>query len=352
MKHVVKKLISIVVIVVFIFTATPFVLPVQAAVLTSFEDNLTRLQTSTLADHIIKFVTPTGVGPGQNITLTFDSDFTMGSFALNNFDLSVASTCNGVFLDRSLGVNPPIAPNWRVTQSGNVVTFANDNTAVSAGQCIKIEIGSNATFGGAGTTQITNPSGAQTATLVIGGTFGDSGTAGIAIVTGDQVNITATVDPTISFAVTDSTIGFGTLGAGGARWANGAGTGSGSEVSAHDITAATNATSGYTIYVLGATLTSGINTITEIGGSAVASSPGSEQFGLKVAAAGGSGAAVSPYASADYAYNATTVQDDIATSTVPSTTTTFSITYLANISATTEAGSYATTLTYTATGLF
>jgi hypothetical protein len=136
------------------------------------------------------------------------------------------------------------------------------------------------------------------------------------------------------------------------KLANGAATGSGTEVTAHDLTAATNAASGYTIYVLGATLTSGLNTIDAIGGSATASSVGTEQFGLKVSASGGSGAAVAPYASANYAYNATTTQDDIATSAVPSTTTTYSITYIGNISATTEPGSYATTLTYTATGLF
>jgi hypothetical protein len=351
MKNFITRAFNILVAIAFVTVMTQITSIAQAAGVTSLSDNLSRLQTSTLADHTIKFVTPTGVAAGQTVTLTFDADFTMGSFNILNVDLATATTCGGAFTDKTIAASPSGAT-WGVAQAGSIITITSGTDTITATHCISVEIGANATSGGAGTTQITNPSGAQTATLVIGGTFGDSGTAGIAIVTGDQVNITATVDPTISFAVTDSTIGFGTLGAGGARWANGAGTGSGSEVSAHDITAATNATSGYTIYVLGATLTSGINTITEIGGSAVASSPGSEQFGLKVAAAGGSGAAVSPYASADYAYNATTVQDDIATSTVPSTTTTFSITYLANISATTEAGSYATTLTYTATGLF
>lgn len=323
----------------------------KAATVTSLSDNLSRLQTSTLANHTIRFVTPTGVAAGQTITLTFDADFTMGSFSVNNVDLATATTCGGAFSDKTLAGSPSGAT-WGVGQSGQVITITSGTDTITATHCIEIEIGSNATSGASGTIQITNPSGAQTATLVIGGTFTDTGTAGIAIVTGDQVSVTATVDPTISFAVTDSTIGYGTLVASGARWATGDTNGSGTETTAHDLTAATNAASGYTVYVLGATLTSGLNTITAIGGSATASSPGSEQFGLKVSAAGGIGAAVAPYASANYAYNATSTQDDIATAAGPSATTTYSITYIGNIASTTEPGSYATTLTYTATGSF
>lgn len=329
----------------------PFSSLVQAATVTSLSDNLSRLQTSTLANHTIRFVTPTGVAAGQTITLTFDSDFTMGSFSVNNVDLATATTCGGSFSDKTLATSPSGAT-WGVGQSGQVITITSGTDTITATHCVEVEIGSNATSGASGTIQITNPSGAQTATLTIGGTFGDSGTAGIAIVTGDQVSITATVDPTISFSVSDSTIGYGTLTSSSARWATGDTLGSGSSTSAHDVTAATNAASGYTVYVLGATLTSGLNSITAIGGSPTASSPGTEQFGIKVSAAGGSGTAVSPYNGANYAYNATTTQDDIATASGPSTTTTYSITYIANIDATTEPGSYTTTLTYTATGSF
>lgn len=349
----IQRLIHIVVVVAFFAMMTPFVLPAQAASVTSFYDNLSRLSVSTLANHTIQFVTPTGITAGQNFTLTFDADFTMGTFSVNNVDMATATTCGGSFTDKTLAASPSGAT-WGVAQSGQIITFTSGTDTVTATHCVQIEIGANATSGASGTIQITNPSGAQTATLALGGSIADSGSLGIAIVAsgGDQVNITATVDPTISFATTDSTIGYGTLSSSAARWANGAATGSATEVTAHDLTASTNAASGYTIYVLGATLTSGLNTINAIGGSATASTIGSEQFGLKVTAAGGSGAAVSPYASANYAYNATTTQDDIATSSVPSLTTTYSITYIGNITATTEPGSYSTTLTYTATGLF
>jgi hypothetical protein len=78
MRPEIKKLINIVIIVIFVCTITPFVLPAQAATITSFSDNLSRLQTSILADHTIKFVSPTLLSGGNVIFLTFDVDFNMG----------------------------------------------------------------------------------------------------------------------------------------------------------------------------------------------------------------------------------------------------------------------------------
>jgi len=159
--------------------------------------------------------------------------------------------------------------------------------------------------------------------------------------------------PTISFSISDNTIGFGTLSSSAVRYATGDTSGTGSETVAHTLSAETNATSGYVIYVRGATLTSGGNTIDAIGGSATASSIGTEQFGLKVSASGGSGAAVAPYATANYAYAANAVtQDIIAQSGSASASTTFGLTYIANISNTTQSGSYTTNLIYTAVGTF
>jgi len=162
-----------------------------------------------------------------------------------------------------------------------------------------------------------------------------------------------TATPSISFSISDNSIGFGALSSSAVRFATGDTNGTGSETTAHNLLAETNATSGYVIYVRGATLTSGGNTIDAIGGSATASSVGSEQFGFKVSASGGSGAAVAPYATANYAYaaNATT-QDVIAQSASASATTTFGLTYISNISATTQAGSYTTNLIFTAVGTF
>lgn len=352
-----QRIVNALIIASLLVVTSNFGYPAQAATVTTLSDNLSRLKTSTLADHTIKFVTPTGLAGGQTITLTFDDDFTMGSFALNNFDLATGATCGAISTERTLGSGAPSGATWQVGQSSQVVTFTSGTDTITAGHCVEVQIGANATSGGAGATQITNPGTAQTATLDVSVNAGaDTGTAGIAIVDTnfDQVSVTANVDPTISFAISDTTIGFGTLSSSAARYATGDTNGTGvADTAAHNLTVSTNATSGYTVYVLGATLTSGGNTINAIGGSATTSSVGTEQFGINVSASGGSGTASAPYATAsNYAYNATSTQDDIASSTGPSTTTTFSIAYLANILATTEAGSYTTTLTYTATGSF
>lgn len=353
-----KRLTNCLVIVSLLVSIANFMPTAQAAVVTSFSDNLSRLRTSTLADHTIKFITPTGLAGGQAFTLTFDADFTMGSFAVANFDLATGTSCTSIGTERTLGTGAPSGSTWQVGQVGQVVTFTSGTDTITAGHCVEVQIGANATSGGSGTTQITNPSSAQTATLAVSVNSGaDSGTAGIAIIDTpfDQVTVTANVDPTISFAVSDSTIGFGTLSSSDDRFATGDTNGNSSETVAHNLQVATNATSGYTLYVQGGTLTSGANTIDAIGGSATASTTNSEQFGMKLVVNGGGGAGspVAPYNTANYAYNATaSTQDDIASHTGPSATRTFDVTYVANITGATEAGSYTSTLTFTGTGTF
>ena len=353
-----KRIVNVLVIASLLAVMSNFGYQVQAAPVTTFSDNLSRLRTSTLADHTIKFVTPTGLTAGQAFTLTFDADFTMGSFAAANFDLATGATCGSISSERTLGTGAPSGATWQVGQSSQVVTFTSGTDTITAGHCVEVQIGSNATSGGSGTTQITNPSSAQTATLAVSVNSGaDSGTAGIAIIDTpfDQVTVTANVDPTISFAVSDSSIGFGTLSSSDDRFATGDTNGNSSETVGHNLTVGTNATSGYVLYVLGGTLTSGANTIDAIGGSATASTTNTEQFGLKLVVNGGGGAGspLAPYNTANYAYNATaSTQDDIASHTGPSATRTFDVTYVANITSATESGSYTTTLTYTGTGSF
>ena len=102
----------------------------------------------------------------------------------------------------------------------------------------------------------------------------------------------------------------------------------------------------------GNTLTSGGNTVNAIGAANTASSAGTEQFGLRLNASGGSGAVSVPYAAAGFAFDTAAFPDQIATSTGASANTTYSARYLANITTLTEAGSYTATLTYVATANF
>lgn len=161
----------------------------------------------------------------------------------------------------------------------------------------------------------------------------------------------AATTQTLTFSISDNTVGFGPLSSGAARYATGDTIGSSTEVETHNMIVNTNAAAGYTMTVIGPTLTSGSNTITAIGGTNTASSVGTEQFGLRMTATGGSGTVASPYAASGFAYaaNATTQSQTASEPTGDGVDTTYSVRYLGNISGNTDSGSYTTNLVYSVT---
>ena len=169
----------------------------------------------------------------------------------------------------------------------------------------------------------------------------------------DQVAVSAEVLGSITFTLSENTISFGNLSATNDRYANITG-GSDAEDTAHNFIAGTNASSGYAVTIEGATLTSGSNTITAIGGTASTSDTGIEQFGIRITSSGGDGAVTAPYNDAtDYAYDADSgTTDEVASASGATADTTYVVRYLANIASNTEAGSYSTALTYVATANF
>lgn len=323
----------------------------DAAAVTSFKDVLSREKAATLSNHTITFTTPTGVAGAAEIVLTFDNSTSI-PVALDYEDIDLSDDGVNVTLAAA-----PSGATWGVVRtSSTVITFTNGSGAVAGGSVIEIEIGTNATTGSTGAEQITNGS-AGTTLLALSGSFGDTGTTASYIIADDQVVITATVDPTLTFTVSDNTVGFGTLGSGAARWATGtSGTGSAPAASsgAHELTIGTNASGGYAITYNGATLTSGGNTIdvATIAGDADGT-PGSEQFALGIDDNGGNATIPSAYdyGSNNYKFVAGTTTT-IASETAASATETIDVQYIANISSSTEAGSYSTTVTYIATGTF
>lgn len=154
------------------------------------------------------------------------------------------------------------------------------------------------------------------------------------------------VDEFVTLTIADTSVDLGTL--------------SSDSVSSdsHTMVVDTNATNGFSVTVSGSTLTSGSDTITAIGATAAASSAGSEQFGINLVAntspsVGANpsgttpGSAANQYKTANlFAFNS---GDTVASSTTNITETTFTVSYIANIASDTEAGSYSTTLTYSAT---
>lgn len=168
----------------------------------------------------------------------------------------------------------------------------------------------------------------------------------------DATNNDCWIINTLTFSISDNTVGFGTANAGTSRYATGDTNGSASEVEAHTLSISSNAENGYSLTVYGPTLTSGANTITAIGGINTLPNPGTEQFGLRMTASGGSGTVSAPYAAAGFAYDGASSPDEVASTSGLSAVTVYSIRYLLDIAATTDVGSYATDLTYIVTSNF
>lgn len=330
-----------------------------ASTLLNISNTMSTLKVGTLSNHAIIFRTPIGVDASTDtITITFPTGFAMGTFALLNFDLAASdggqTSCpTGLtYTERTLAT-AAAAGTWGVGQSGQVVTFTapTDATAgnVPTHACVRIRIGNNATFSGAGVNQITNPGTAGPYTISIAGTFGDTGSVTVQILTDDQVAVTATVPQSITFALGANSLGLGTLLV------------TASATSSHTVTVATNAAHGFVATYAGATLTSGAFTITAMSSTA-ASAIGTEQFGLNAVAnttpaVGLACSGIAPIASAAVNYSTANSFRFVSGETILSSagavnTSTCTISYIANIAGTTEAGAYSTALTYTATAQF
>jgi hypothetical protein len=166
------------------------------------------------------------------------------------------------------------------------------------------------------------------------------------------------LDQSLSFALSTSTVYFGTLSSASTRYASSTSVlGSSSEVQAHTLAVNTNAASGYTVTVRGQTLTSlqnAINTVNAIGGSNTSPSIGTEQFGIRLTASGGIGAVTVPYAASGFAYaaTATTTSQVASAASGDSATTTYSVRYMTNISPITEAGTNRASVVYVVTANF
>lgn len=334
-----------------------------AAALLNVSDTLTTVTSSTATNHTLVFRTPTGAADtSDTITITFPAGFTMNSIDFADVDLafsagSQANCTSPTYTNNATLAAVPAAGVWGAALSGQVLTLTAPSSAfsttIAANACVQVEIGFNATTGTTGNTQITNPASANSYEITIGGLFADTGSATVNVITDDSVDIAATVAQSLTFSISDTAIGFGALNSAAARFATGDATGSGSEVGAHDLVVGTNATNGYTLTATGTTLTAGGGaTVSAIGASNTTSSVGTEQFGMRFTATGGSGTVAAPYTAAGFAFDTAAFPDQIASATGASSNTTYSARYIANIAANTDAGSYSATVTYVATANF
>lgn len=192
----------------------------------------------------------------------------------------------------------------------------------------------------------------------------DSGV--VASSTSQSITVSATVDESLSFCTgtsgvstsscsgaTGSSVGLQTAGSSNV-------TSSSTAFGTSQLGVGTNANSGYAITVNGVTLTSGGNTISALA-SQTASTTGNEQFGLNLkdnatpnvgseADGSGSGTATANYGTVDQ-YRFVT-GDSVASKNGAELFRRYTVSYIANITTATEAGSYSSALTYICTATF
>ena len=221
----------------------------QAAPLTAMSDTMSRLQTSNLSSHDILFTLAGAntIAAGDTVVIDFDEDggeftiadsgWVVGDFDFNDgIERTIANLTQGAApTNACTGFDGANNIGAEVDNDGGTITLraCATYTASGAGATVNIEIGSSAA--GPGTDRITNSGGSGSTPITLTETT-DSGTLAVPIMTGDQVTVSATVDPTITSALSGA--GYPTCALGILSFSAVQGCG-------YTNTVSTNATSGY-----------------------------------------------------------------------------------------------------------
>ena len=306
-----------------IFIMSFVVSPVYAASLQNTSNDMSSQKINAPATHAITFDIHNALTAGDDIVLTFPSDF----------DFSGVTTGN-------------------ITSSGATVALSGtENRIITLTYAAGLTAGATVTVNIAGVLAL-NPSTAQNYIIAIAADNGDTGEITVPILNDDEVVITARVNQVLNFDISHAALTFGDLTSANARYAIPT-AGTATETVGHTLTAGTNAPGGYSIAVEGDTLRSlenSANTITTISGAVAA---GTEQFGLKAVRTTGVNGAVDAKYNPNYAMTASaTTPETLAVNTGATLDEVYDMTYVANIASLTEAGNYTTTMTYTMTANF
>ena len=358
-----SKIISAVLIFSVFFAFSSYPKMANAASFSVIKDTMSTQALNTPADHTVTW-TPNGHTNAVNGVVTIDfadnptfvssGTWTTSDFAYtDNVRTAAAPTAVGQ-TGSLVSCSGSGASNYivNVTPATNtfVMTFctgwtASDNTTA---RTLKI-LGAS---GGTGTflTNASTDTDSSLFTITDSVNDTDSGSGAIVIEQNDVVTVTATVNPVLTFSVGTSTIALGTLSSGSTA------------VSSHTIAVTTNATGGFALTYNGPTLTSGSSTIPAYS-SLSSSVSGTAGFGINLKSNSAPSIGSNPTTNAGTCnvssdYNTTnkftwvaSTPTQIASS--PSVADcSYTVSYVANISSVTPAGSYSSATTYIATGTF
>ena len=332
--------------------------PARAAVLTGLKDTVSRAEQGQQGTHSFAFTTTGALTATMTIKILFDSpadSFTLdGTIAAADFSGASGLT----FVDNIA------ACSGTASEVYPTVSTANDDESYTLTVCTGDTVAAGAIAFTIDNNEITNPAVAGVYKIDVSTTAAspDSGSLALAIIADDTVNVTATVDPSVTFSISDVAIGFGVLSASDDCWALGTPPAACDTTypptAAHTLTLGTNAATGVALTYSGATLTStagtiDVATITTDTSNPVGT-PGTEQFAIGFDDNGSALTIAAAYDQAlgSYKFVAGATTEILTSGGGPVATQTIDAHYLANISAATEAGAYSTAITYIATGTF
>ncbi len=322
---------------------------VSAASLTSISDTLSTIKTSTAANQTIAFTLSGSqtFAATETIVITYpSSSFTLSALAntdATDYDITVGGTEELMVVAGACASQDAI----EITSiSATVITFTacSSYTVGSAGAAVVIEIGTHATSGGTGNSQITNPSSANTYVVTIAA-GGDSGSFASAIITNDQVTVTASVDPTLTVVLSANACALGTLAT------------SRIDTCSYTVTVSTNAQNGYnaTIKDDGDLRMTAGPTITDATGDNDVDQ-GSEEYGVGTSKTGQTitqyTTCTDPASNPQPAKALTTSTQQFANAAAPISSDVTTLCHAASITGSTEAGSYSNIATIVVTATF
>lgn len=189
----------------------------------------------------------------------------------------------------------------------------------------------------------------------------DTNDGGLAFAITNAVKIRAEVPPYLTFCTGVTITGYDCANARGDYINFGELSSNHTSSSQQQLLAATNAASGYTISLLGNTMTSGNNTIQPLSTNSY-SRPGTSQFGLNLVAnsnprIGANPSGLGQNTSVSTGYNQTNSfrfrsGEVVASSSAPANYRKYTVSYIVNVPKKQKPGIYATTITYVALGNF
>jgi len=328
-----------------------FPLTAFASALTALSDTMSRQGNGVASNHTIKFTSSTGAGDSTDtITVTMPTGFTIGTVDYTDIDLSHGAS-TGAETEETLAATASSSA-WGASFTGQVLTLTHPsdgaNGDIATSDKVIIEIGTNASGGNA---QITNHSTAATYTIAIAGDFGDTGSIAIVVVDDDQVVVSATVSPSLTFTIDHNDSAFGNISTGSIATA-------GTDIT---LSIGTNSATGYAITVndagdgvnpglYNATANHVIGSASSVYGDTATLSADTEGYGIQGSSA--SSTIATRYAQTGNAVGGleTTPTPFASHSSTMNSNHTITITHKASVSAWTPAGAYSDTVTYIATG--